>query len=205
MLSEAGGTSYLVPGPNRPGNAFQDTSEPYSWRVDFSTTSLKTWVQALGTGNVTLTIADPLLLPDFDTGLTTDVLALIDAGEPADVFAQAPRTASGTLVDGEVGIGSSNEPITRLRNLDDGNRWAINDSGPLNLGTYFGPGGDGNELTVYVQTVAGLASWTVADNIQSSSASAIAFAVPEDQRAITSSIVEHTRFAFALGSISVTE
>ena len=63
-----------------------------------------------------LQVTPPLQLSDFDTtGLETEALALIQAASQVDVFSRPPRTARGELLEGELEISDSDEPITRLR------------------------------------------------------------------------------------------
>ena len=89
-----------------------------------------------------------LTLSDFDTtGLETDVLALIETGRSVDgsnidLYQASPRTpAIGSLLDGELGLGSGNEPITRIRISNTGSQVLINDSGPLGLRDFFAVNG----------------------------------------------------------------
>ena len=58
-----------------------------------------------------------LVLSDFDLadGLETEVLGLIEAAAPIDVFSRSPRPARGTLVDGELDLSGDSEPVTRFR------------------------------------------------------------------------------------------
>ena len=104
-----------------------------------------------------------LSLADFDTaGLEVDALALIRAGAGGGdtLFALPPRGVVGAILDGEIGLGADAEIITRIRRRS-GDVLAFNDDGPLLLSDYFGPGGDGADLTLYVQTVDGVGSLPV--------------------------------------------
>ena len=100
-----------------------------------------------------------LVLSDFDLadGLETEVLGLIEAAAGPDVFSRSPRTARGTLVDGELDLSGDSEPVTRFRfraqatNDPGGARITLNDSGSLSLAAFFGSGGDGDDLTIWVQ------------------------------------------------------
>ena len=97
-----------------------------------------------------------LVLSDFDqTGLEMELLALVEAGETTDWYTRGRFGSSGTLVDGELGIGPTNSLI-RIRNNDSGRRILLNhDSAqPFNFNTYFSDGGDGRDLTLYIQTSA---------------------------------------------------
>ena len=55
-LSEVGGSSISFRGPNDPANAFSDPTEPYEWRLSFSDTVIKTWLQGIGTGDIILDV-----------------------------------------------------------------------------------------------------------------------------------------------------
>ena len=97
-----------------------------------------------------------LVLSDFDqTGLEMELLALVEVGEATDWYTRGRFGSSGTLVDGELGIGPTNSLI-RIRNNDSGRRILLNhDSAqPFNFNTYFSDGGDGRDLTLYIQTSA---------------------------------------------------
>ena len=106
-----------------------------------------------------------LALADFDTtGLEVDMLALLRAGAGSagnggvgTIFALPPRGVVGALLDGDIGLGPDDEHITRIRRRS--STLAFNDNGPLSLADYFGAGGDGADLTLTIQTTAGLASF----------------------------------------------
>ena len=108
-----------------------------------------------------------LVLSDFvlADGLEAEVLGLIEAAAPIDVFSRSPRPARGTLVDGELDLSGDSEPVTRFRfraqatNTAGGARITLNDSGTLSLADFFGSGGGGADLTVWVQTSAGVISF----------------------------------------------
>ena len=104
-----------------------------------------------------------LTLADFDTtDLEVDALALIRAGGGTGgiIFASPPRGTVGALLDGELGLGADEATITRIRRRN-GTMLAFNDNDPLSLADYFGPGGAGADLTLYIQTAAGVASLPV--------------------------------------------
>ena len=105
-----------------------------------------------------------LTLADFDAeGLELDVLALIRAGAGANdtLFSVPPRNTVGELIDGELGLGGGEVPITRIRRRN-GTMLVINDNDPFSLGDYFGTGGEGADLTLYMQSENALASIPVA-------------------------------------------
>ena len=180
------GATFTLKGPGHADNTFADSSEPYFWTPD-NNTAMTAWF-ADRAGNFTVTLDDgveastaitgvaeagaaeaaatvdrvpQLTLADFDAaGLELDLLALIRAGSGpgGTIFAVPPRGTVGALLDGELGIGASEAAITRIRRRN-GAFFMINDNAPLVLADHFGSGGDGADLTVYVQTVDGLGSF----------------------------------------------
>ena len=108
-----------------------------------------------------------LALSDFDaSGLEVDALALIRAGAGANdtIYASAPRGTVGALLDGELGLSADEAEITRIRRFDSGTMLVVNDNAPLALRDYFSPGGAGADLTLYIQTRAGVAALPVASH-----------------------------------------
>ena len=111
-------------------------------------------------------VVPALALSDFDgRGLEFDVLALIRAGSGSGgtIYASPPRGAVGALLDGELGLGADEAAITRIRRRN-GTMLAINDNDPLSLAAYFSPGGAGADLTLYIQTHDGAASFPAGDH-----------------------------------------
>ena len=183
------GATLVLKGPGHGDNSFADPTEPYFWTPD-NGAAMSAWFSNRA-GDFTLTLDDgvaevvrdvsgtaaasaaqaaatvervaQLTLADFDdAGLETDVLALIRAGAGSGgiIFATPPRGTVGALLAGELGLGADEAAITRIRRRN-GNMLAFNDNDPLSLATYFGPGGGGADLTLYVQTVDGVASLPV--------------------------------------------
>ena len=141
-----------------------------------------------------------LSLADFDAdGLELDVLALIRAGAAANgsIFAGPPRPAVGALVDGELGLGAGEEPITRLRRRN-GNMFVVNDSGPFSVADYFNAGGEGADLTVYLQTRDGAASFPVATHGSTGPNFIQIGALDAAFQALLDSIADGDLFIFAL-------
>ena len=183
------GSSLVLKGPGHADNSFADPDEPYFWTPDNGAEML-TWFNATRHTEATLTLDDgsgptiavrgsasagapevaaklrrlpALTLAEFDTeGLELDLLALIRAGSGPQqtIFATPPRGTVGALLEGELGIGAGEVAITRIRRRN-GTMLLINDNEPLSLADYFGPGGDGADLTLYVQTQDGAASLPV--------------------------------------------
>ncbi len=141
-----------------------------------------------------------LTLADFDAdGLELDVLALIRAGAAANgsIFAGPPRPAVGALLDGELGPGAGDVPITRLRRRN-GNMFVVNDSGPFSVADYFNAGGEGADLTVYLQTRDGAASFPVATHGSTGPNFIQIGALDAAFQALLDSIADGDLFIFAL-------
>ena len=155
-------------------------------------------------GVVTAPPGELLVLSDFDaTGLDVDALALIEAGSPPIVFGRAPRTAGGDLLDGELGLSDTDEPINWIRFRDAGSnagseRISLNDNGLLDLNTYFGADGDGNDLTLHIQTAAGSVEFPIEGNIVESGIHYVILSIPADSQSFIAGISDGDRFIFAL-------
>ena len=108
--------------------------------------------------------AQDLALSDFDdTGVETDVLALMTKGVDGDSIyrSSASPPATGSLLSGELGLGDGNVAICRIRVQEQGATLRIHDCDPFSLSTYFGAGGAGSDLTLRVQTSAGTGTGTI--------------------------------------------
>ncbi|MDD9993220.1 MAG: DUF1833 family protein [Rhodospirillales bacterium] len=146
-----------------------------------------------------LEVQPALALSDFDAeGLEFDVLALIRAGAGGGgtIFAMPPRGSVGTLLDGEVGLGDGQVAITRMRRRN-GTMLLINDNDPLELRDYFSPGGAGADLTLYVQTLDGVASLPVTTHGQEGGNFIQFGPIGTDFDALLDGIAEGDRFIFA--------
>ena len=146
----------------------------------------------LGIVAALLAVANPaaaqaeLTLADFDdTGLDVELLALIEAGTQDTVYATPPRGAAGSLLDGELGLGPGETLITRIRLMNAGETIALNDNdlnnndlpSELSLSQYFGTGGDGDDLTLYLQTDDHVTDLAVADSLNNAGGSFVNFNV----------------------------
>ena len=142
-------------------------------------------------------------LSDFNqAGLEADVLALVEAGavgsEPALYAASGSSwSVSGSLVDGELGLGSGDEAIVRVAVMGGGEVLRFNDAGSLSLGAYFGASGAGSDLTVWVQTAASTVSFAASD-VKSAGGNYVNVNVPADARSVLSGIGSGDRFILAL-------
>ena len=186
-------STLVLKGPGNADNSFADADEPYFWTPDNGAAMSSWFASTVGDFTLTLTDGRPdvavhavrgaaaaggaetraridvvpaLALSDFDgRGLEFDVLALIraGAGSGGTIYASAPRGTVGALIDGELGLGADEVAITRIRRRN-GTMLAINDNDPLSLASYFSPGGAGADLTLYIQTHDGAASFPVSDH-----------------------------------------
>ncbi len=220
----AGEDSVVLHGPGHPGNSFADASEPYFWTPN-NGADMAAWFSR-NFGDFTLTLDDgfegirlhgaaesgapqavarietlpALALSDFDTtDLDVDALALLRAGAGRNntLYAAPPRGSVGELLDGELGLGESEAAINRIRRRNS-TMLLVNDSDPLSLAAYFGAGGAGADLTLYVQTLAGVASIAVSAHTRPGD-NVIQFgAVDSDFRALLDGIDAGDRFIFAL-------
>ena len=175
-----------------------------------------TWTFALPQPTVTHTPAPGtlLLLADFDdTDLTVDAAALLTASAPGTTgnnpYADSDRGGSDSPTDGELGLSPTDTVISRIRRHSD-TELNLNDNdspSALDLGTYFGVGGDGNDLTLYLQTSAdGLASFAVAAQIGLVGGNFARFTLPADAQTLLDNISTGDRFIFAFArpaSVSV--
>ena len=152
-----------------------------------------------GSVSVAILKFEGLQLSAFDTaGLQVDALALVRAGPRDSIFGRAPRDASGELLDGELDVLGDIEPITRLSIRNNGQTLVLNDSGPEEFSTYFGPGGTGEDLTITLQTADGAVSFLVSDTYSIGGGNFAQFTVPAADETFVDGIVEDTEFIFAL-------
>ena len=144
-----------------------------------------------------------LTLADWDdTGLQVDVLALIRAADPisSDVlYSIPPRGTAGSLEDGELDMGADDAAITRIRRQSSGANLAINDNSDLYLQTYFGAGGAGRDLTIYIQTTpSDRVGIVVEDQLASTGGNFANVSVGATARAIFNGITAGSLFIFAM-------
>ena len=97
-----------------------------------------------------------VVLADFDdTGLDVDCLALITAAAQPNVYIDSNRGGTQTPDDGELGLGSGESLITRIRILESGGRVFLNGSDTptaLVFEDYFGADNATSDRTLWVQT-----------------------------------------------------
>ena len=164
-------------------------------------------IELLVNANAVLSDA-PLLLSDFDdTALNTSpALVLLtrgDASEGSNIWGRGVREVSNSrLIDGEFDISPSNEPINQIRFRLDGSssygdeQISFHDNGPLNLREYFT--GDGNNLTLWVQTDTGVAEIPVETNYDRGGSNFAIFDVPPQYQFIIADINPGNRFILAM-------
>ena len=150
----------------------------------------------------------PLLLFDFDdTALNTSpALVLLTRGDDSGgsgIWGRGVREVSNSrLIDGEFDISPSNEPINQIRFRLDGEsdygdeQISFHDNGPLDLRTYFT--GDGNNLTLWIQTSTGVAEIPMGENYDRGGSNFAIFDVPLQYQFIISSINPRDRFILAM-------
>ena len=152
------------------------------------------------TGLVDASTSTPLSVADFDqSGLETAVIASFDAGGDTTLYAtsDSPSGASGTLVEGDVALDNDTNIIRVMVPNSDGSLLRLNDNGGLLLREFFGQSGAGADLTVWVQTSAGTASFA-ANDMDKVGNNYVNFNVPASERAILTGIGRGNRFLLAL-------
>ena len=97
-----------------------------------------------------------VVLADFDdTGLDVDCLALITAAAQPNVYIDSNRGGTQTPDDGELGLGTGESLITRIRILESGARVFVNGSDvpvALSFEDYFGADNATSDRTLWIQT-----------------------------------------------------
>ena len=208
ILLEEGDSFFFHPGPNYVGNPTpSNLSEPYNWEIfvdlqdDFAD-----WWGAIGNGDVTLTLdTGEIALLDFDsTDLELEAGAKLLASGNNTIYADVDRGGTDIPVEGELGISGTETVISRIQKVGD-NLLFNDNNNPLELALtdYFGVGGAGNDLSVYLQTSTGSTIIPIANNIVSSGEGFINCSIPIDQRKALSRIVEEREFLFVLARSSV--
>ena len=99
VFTEESAGSLTMPGPHAPGTLFMDDDEPYTWNVGDAANDLPSWLQNLGTGDVTLCIQDgpaPYLGPVLDATASADAEADAAASATASLGQAPPLDASGS-------------------------------------------------------------------------------------------------------------
>ena len=136
----------------------------------------------------------------FDrSGLEMEVLASFEAGGAATLYS-APGSrwgASGSLVEGDVALDAGSRIVRVMVPDRNGSLLRLNDDGPLVLREFFGESGAGADLTVWVRSAGGTASFAASD-VQTAGNGYVNFDVPESGRAVLRGIGQGDRFVLAL-------
>ena len=166
------------------------------------------WAFALPQPTVTHTPAvGPLLaLSDFDdTGLDVETAALLEASAPGtsgnNFYRDSTRGGSDTPIEGELGVGPGETRISRMRRASTANLTLNDNNQPVGLAfdAFFGTGGAGADLTLYLQTTsAGLVSFTVAGAFLSAGGNWLNVTLPTAARTLLNNLATGDRFIFAL-------
>ncbi len=226
-LTFQGNSSLTLKGPGHPDNTFSDPTEPYFWTPD-NGQAFVSWMSAQNQAEVFLTLDDGIVyndawgqvragvpritgraeriisLADADTdNYTYELLALIRASDPPEIYSRDPRPVAGTLLDGEFNLSASDEPVNALRFRNQGSgaggqRISLHDNGPLHLLNYFSDGGQGNDLILQVMTGGGSIAFPVESNIAAGGSNYIIFNVPAPDQSFVAGITEGHEFIFAL-------
>ena len=163
------------------------------------------WGFELPEATVTHAVAQTLALSDFDdSGLDVEAAAVLVASAPGtagnNLYADSDRGGTDTPLEGELGLGPDDVVISRIRHgsetvlsLNDNNNPAS-----LALDDFFE--GDGNGLTLYLQTEAdGVVSFDVADQLSGNrNSSTVRFTLPADAQTLLNNIPDGGRWIFAL-------
>ena len=168
-----------------------------------------TWSFSTPQAAVTHT-ARPLEFADFnDTGLQVEAAALLTASAPGtsgnNFYADSSRGGSDAPIEGELGVGTGETLISRMRRASTENL-TLNDNDlpvALDFGAFFGTSGEGNDLTVYLQTTSdGLVSFTVASAFLSAGGGWLNLTLPAAGRTLLDNLATGDRFIFALARTS---
>ena len=88
--------------------------------------------------------------------------------------------------------------IDLIQVLDEGAHLSFSASGSLSLADYFGPGGEGHESSVSIQTIEGRIDILIAASAVCLTHDTVTVKVPPTDRPILKNITEGTRFIFAI-------
>ena len=148
----------------------------------------------------------PLTLADFDdTGLGVEAAALSIASAPGtsgnNFYVDSSRGGSDSPIEGELGVGPGETVISRMRRASAANLTLNDNDLPVALGfdTFFGTGGAGEDLSLYLQTTSdGLVSFTVASAFLNAGGNWLNVTLPAAARTLLDNLATGDRFIFAL-------
>ena len=191
-----------------------DATEPYQWTPTNSAEvmAFAEILVGLTDRSLTVTLNDnvattpPLALSDFDDiGLEVETAALLEASAPGtsinNFYADSSRGGSGVPIEGELGVGPAETVISRMRRASTENLTLNDNNLPVQLSfdTFFGIDGDGEDLTLYLQTASdGLVSFTVASTFLSAGGNWLNVTLPIAARTLLDNLATGDRFIFAL-------
>ena len=98
----------------------------------------------------------------------------------------------------EFEIKQAKATINLIQVLDEGAHLSFSASGSLSLADYFGPGGEGRESSVSIQTTEGRIDILISASAVRLSHDTVTVKVPPKDRPILKNITEGTRFIFAI-------
>ncbi len=98
----------------------------------------------------------------------------------------------------EFEIKQAKSTINLIQVLDEGAHLSFSASGSLSLADYFGPGGEGRESSVSIQTTEGRIDILISASAVRLSHDTVTVKVPPKDRPILKNITEGTRFIFAI-------
>ena len=118
-------------------------------------------------------------------GAQAVVLASFDAAGSTTLWSASGSRwdAQGRLVEGDVALDDDSRIVRVTAPEPDGSLLRLNDDGPLNLREFFASSGAGADLTVWVHTSAGTASFAASD-VNAAGDNYVNFDVPQPQRAV---------------------
>ena len=132
-------------------------------------------------------------------GAQAVVLASFDAAGSTTLWSASGSRwdAQGRLVEGDVALDDDSRIVRVTAPEPDGSLLRLNDDGPLNLREFFASSGADADLTVWVHTSAGTASFAASD-VNAAGDNYVNFDVPQPQRAVIAAISAGDRFVLAL-------
>ena len=141
-----------------------------------------------------------LVLTDFATaGLDVEFAALLVASGTENIYANSDRGGTDTPLDGELGVGTGETVISRIRRASAA-VLTLNDNNnpvPIDLVDFFGVGGPGNDLTLWLQTTSGIQGIVVSSAINGAGGGFVNFDLPTAAQTLLDGISVGDRFIFA--------
>ena len=186
---------------------FGSTSWAFGEVAVFGDATAGSWAFA-GQAATGSTVAPLVLADSDDTGLEVDCKALLVASAPGTVptgnvffYANADRGGTDEPLDGELGLGADESIISGFRRRTATLLQLTDHDDPttFDIGAYFNTGGDGNNLTVYLQTANdGEVSFPVAGNVPFIRPNQIRFTLPADAQTLLDNLASGDRWIFKL-------